>query len=145
VTLVAAMLFVVLAALSALHGYWAVGGVWPGSDAASCARTVAGFRNVSRMPSPASALAVAGLLGVAAMLAAMLGGAPVMLPGERLLPAAGVVAAVIFLARGLAGYTPAWRRLTPELPFARLDRRYYSPLCLAIGGGFAFLVVTGES
>lgn len=144
-TLVAAMLIVVLAALAALHGYWAVGGVWPGSDAASCARTVAGFRDVRRMPPPASAFAVAGLLGVAAMLAAVLAGAPILLPAAPLAPVAGAVAAVVFLGRGLAGYTPAWRRLTPELPFARLDRLYYSPLCLAVGGGFAFLVLNGET
>jgi hypothetical protein len=138
------MLCLVLVALSALHGYWAVGGVWPGSDAASCARTVAGFRNVDRMPSPAGALAVAGLLGVAAVLAAILAGAPVTLPAAWLVPAAGMAVAVVFVARGLAGYTRAWRRLTPELPFVRLDRRYYSPLCLAIGSGFAFLVVNGD-
>jgi len=143
-TLVAAALFIVLAALAALHVYWAVGGVWPGSDAASCARTVIGFRGVDRMPSPASAVAVAGLLGVAAVLAAMLAGAPVLLPAAWLAPAAGVAAALVFVARGLAGYTRAWRRLTPELPFARLDKLCYSPLCLAIGGGFVLLVLNGD-
>ena len=81
------VLFFVLAALSALHVYWAVGGVWPGSDAASCARTVIGFRGVDGMPPPASAFAVAGLLGVAAVLAAMLAGAPVLLPAAWLAPA----------------------------------------------------------
>jgi len=144
-TLVAAALFTVLVALSVLHVYWAVGGVWPGSDEASCARTVIGFPGVDRMPSPASALAVAGLLGIAAVLAAMLSGALVLSPAARILPVAGVAASIVFIARGLAGYTPAWRRLTPELPFARLDRRYYSPLCLAIGGGFAFLVLNGDT
>ena len=144
-TLVAAALFTVLVALSVLHVYWAVGGVWPGSDEASCARTVIGFPGVDRMPSPASALSVAGLLGIAAVLAAMLANTPVLPPAARFLPVSGVAASVVFLARGLAGYTPAWRRLTPELPFARLDRRHYSPLCLAIGGGFAFLVLNGDT
>jgi hypothetical protein len=143
-TLVAAMLCLVLVALSALHGYWAVGGVWPGSDAASCARTVAGFKGVDRMPPPASSLAVALLLGAVAVLAVTLAGAPVPSPFAWLAPVAGAVAAIVFLARGMAGFTPAWRRLTPELPFARLDRRYYSPLCLAIGLGFAFLVLDGD-
>ena len=31
---------------------------------------------------------------------------------------------------------------TPEQPFATLDVRYYSPLCLAIGIGFAALTFT---
>lgn len=85
-TLVAAALFTVLVALSVLHVYWAVGGVWPGSDEASCARTVIGFPGVDRMPSPASALAVAGLLGIAAVLAAMLANTPVLPPAARFLP-----------------------------------------------------------
>ena len=29
--------------IAALHAYWGFGGVWPGTDAASCARTVGGF------------------------------------------------------------------------------------------------------
>ncbi len=50
--------------------------------------------------------------------------------------------ALVFLGRGVAGFTPAWRRHTPEQPFATLDIRYYSPLCLAIGLGFAALAIT---
>ena len=37
-----------------------------------------------------------------------------------LLAGAGIVA--VFVARGLAGYTSAWRRRFSEQPFARLDR-----------------------
>jgi hypothetical protein len=46
-------------------------------------------------------------------------------------------------ARGAAGFTPWWRRLMPGLPFARNDRRCFSPLCLAIGAGFGILTLEG--
>ena len=46
-----------------------------------------------------------------------------------------------FLARGIAGYTDRWRQLTPEQPFARLDRKYYSPLCLVLGLFFIILTL----
>ena len=137
---VSSLLTLTLAALAILHGYWAFGGIWPGTDEASCARTIAGFRGIERMPSMANALVVAALLATAAVLARLLG-EPIGVPSAPwLLPLAGVGASVVFLGRGAAGFTSAWRRLTPEQPFASLDIRYYSPLCLAIGSGFAFLV-----
>ena len=57
-------------------------------------------------------------------------------------PPASMLIALVFLGRGIAGFTPWWRRLAPEQPFARLDVRYYSPLCLLIGLGFAVLAIT---
>ena len=47
-----------------------------------------------------------------------------------------------FLARGILGFMPWWRRLAPEQPFARLDRRFYSPLCLLIAAGFLVLALS---
>ena len=133
----------VLAALAVLHAYWGMGGVWPGTDEKSCARTIAGFRGIQRMPGPMQSFAVAVVLLVAAYLALAAGDY-----GSRILPAGivlvgGALAALVFLTRGVMGYLPAWRRLTPEMPFARYDRRYYSPLCLALGAGFAFLTFQG--
>jgi hypothetical protein len=137
---VAAVLFV----LAALHAYWGVGGVWPGADAASCARTVGGFPGVASMPGPGPCFAVAAALAVAALLAAAEGGLSLPLPSP-LLDLATLGAALVFLGRGIAGFTPSWRRLTPEQPFATLDVRYYSPLCLAIGAGLAILAINGFS
>ena len=54
---------------------------------------------------------------------------------------AGTALAALFLARGVVGYTPRWRKVFTEEPFATLDRKNYSPLCLAIGIGFVILVV----
>ena len=52
----------------------------------------------------------------------------------------GIALAVVFLARGIAGFTPWWTALTPEPNFRLNDRRVYTPLCLAIGLGFIALV-----
>lgn len=130
-----------LAALALLHAFWGLGGVWPGHDEKSCAKTIAGFRGVERMPSPAASFAVAFALLVAAFVAMALGGivAPIV-PSSALLALAGAGAAALFLGRGIAGYTAAWRRLAPEMPFALYDRLYYSPLCLMLGAGFATLL-----
>ena len=135
----AAALTLVLAVIAALHAYWGFGGVWPGRDAADCARRVGGFRGARTMPSPAPSFAVAAIAVAASIPLIMLG----PLGTASSLPAlAGLAVALVFLARGIAGFTPAWRRLTPEQPFASLDVRFYSPLCLAIGCGFAALAIT---
>lgn len=133
----------VLVAIATLHLYWGLGGVWPGTDEKSCARAVVGFRGVERMPPPAAALAVAGALVAAALLALALAGVFSSALPPVLLMAGACTAALVFLARGIAGFTPAWRGLAPEMPFARNDVRYFSPLCLALGGGFTVLILQG--
>lgn len=143
-TVLALAMALVLAAFAALHVYWGFGGVWPGHDEKSCARAIAGFRGIECMPSLAASLAVAAALLLAGLVALALGGmvgAP--LPGYLVL-LAGFGAALVFLGRGVAGYLPAWRRITPEMPFARYDRLYYAPLCLALGAGFVFLLLKGS-
>lgn len=140
-TVLAGVITPVLLMIAGLHAYWGLGGVWPGSDAVSCARTVAGFRGIEAMPGAGPSFAVAGALAVTALLAAAQG---LALPAPALLlNLATLGAALVFLGRGVAGYTPAWRRLTPVQPFATLDVRYYSPLCLAIGAGLATLALNG--
>jgi len=143
--LLAVILAVVVLILAALHAYWGFGGVWPGSDPASCARKVAGFRGITGMPGPGASFAVAGALALVAFFALSQGGA-VAQPFPRALLTLGTLgAAMVFLGRGFAGFTPAWRRRTPEQPFATLDVRYYSPLCLAIGAGLVVLLFNGTS
>jgi hypothetical protein len=133
----------ILVALAALHAYWGVGGFWPGVDAKSCARTVGGFPGATNMPGPAACFAVAAALAVAALVAAAQSGLVTLPLPSGLILVATVGAALVFLGRGIAGFTPAWRRLTPELPFARLDRQYYSPLCLFLGAAFVILASKG--
>ena len=138
---VAAVLFV----LAALHACWGVGGVWPGSDPADLASRVVGFAGSTSMPGPGLSFAVAAALCFAGVVALVLGGVvPSPFPFFILGPAALAIT-LVFLGRGIAGYTSAWRRLTPLQPFARLDRLYYSPLCLIIGAGFFTLGIRGFS
>lgn len=140
----------VLLALAALHAYWGLGGFWPGSDAASLSRTVAGFANVgepssatAKPPSAAACFMVALALALAALFALILGGVTANVFPLFILAPATLVLILVFLGRGIAGYTAAWRRHTPMQPFARLDRLYYSPLCLLIGAGFLTLAIKG--
>ena len=139
----ALVLAVPLILIAALHVYWGIGGIWPGTDPQSCARAVAGFRGVDAMPSTAACFAVAAVIIVATLVVLALGGVFAS-PLDRIsLAGAAFFIALVFLGRGLMGFMPFWRRLTPEMPFARLDLRYYSPLCLALGAGLAILALEG--
>ena len=61
-----------------------------------------------------------------------------LLPPMLIALGGGALAAV-FIGRGLVGLTPWFRQLLPEEPFCTYNRTYYSPLCIAIGAGFAIL------
>lgn len=133
----------VLFVIAALHAYWGMGGVWPGVDEESCARTVTGFAGRDKMPGAVASFAVVAALALAALVALARGGliATPVPPVLVLLATLGAMA--VFLGRGVAGFTPPWRRLTPEMPFARLDVILYSPLCLFLGAAFAILAAFG--
>ena len=91
------------------------------------------------MPPPAGSLAVALATGLLAVLAFILSRLVDVLLPDQLLAAAGFVSATVFILRGMVGFTRRWALLTPEQPFRRLDRTWYSPLCLALGLSFASL------
>jgi hypothetical protein len=139
----ACALSAILLLITTLHVYWGIGGVWPGRDAASCARAVVGFRGVNEMPSPVAAFAVAACLALATLWPMALEGVFATPFAHDGLAATAVMIGLVFLGRGILGFTPWWRRLAPEQPFARLDTRLYSPLCLAIGAGFVVLGIGG--
>ncbi|MER8808536.1 DUF3995 domain-containing protein [Mesorhizobium australicum] len=139
--LLAFVLSFVLLLITALHVYWGIGGVWPGRDAASCAHAVVGFRGVDEMPTPFASFAVAACLGLATLWPlALIGFFASPFPKQGL-AATAMLIGLVFLGRGTAGFTPWWRRLAPQQPFARLDTSFYSPLCLSIGLGFAVLAL----
>ncbi|GAA2838164.1 uncharacterized protein DUF3995 [Aminobacter aminovorans] len=142
-TVLAFALAAVLYLIASIHAYWGLGGVWPGTDQASCARTVVGALGIETMPSPVASFAVTACLIVATLWPLALVGIFATPFPKVGLAASALMVALVFLGRGIAGFTPAWRRLTPEMPFARLDRQYYSPLCLAIGAGFVILAISG--
>jgi Ca2+/Na+ antiporter len=135
--LVAALIFVVLLAVAIAHFLWAVGSPWPIRDRELLARTVIGIPGVTRVPRFASlvvsiAVLVAGVLALA--LADHTG-------GGVLLTLVGIALAAIFLGRGLIGYTAGWRARFSAEPFATLDRKNYSPLCIGIGIAYIVLVI----
>lgn len=140
---IAVPLAVVLAAIAALHAFWALGGVLPGHDEQSQARAFVGARDIKRMPAKSSAAMVALLL-FAASLFPLMWTALIPYPVPQMLVWLGmVVLTAVFLLRGLAGYTSAFRAIFPEEPFASLDRTYFSPLCLLLGSAFATLLYLG--
>lgn len=134
---IASVVFVVLLTVSLAHLMWAVGSPWPIRDPALLARTVIGLPGVTRVPRFA-ALVVSILVLVAGVLALSLADHAA---GGWWLTLIGVLLAAVFLGRGTLGYTTGWRTRFSEEPFATLDRKNYSPLCLALGVGFLLLVI----
>lgn len=130
-----------LGATAALHAVWATGRPWPSRDEAAFARDVLGQPGRSSMPRPSESLAVAAALGTAAA-ATVVAARPNLDPVGR----AGVdvvvgAAASVLALRAVAGPVAvalAPQRFTPQ--FARLDRRLYAPLCLALAAGMAHTI-----
>ena len=93
---------------------------------------VIGTKGVTRMPGPIPcALVVVALLvacatpwiGAGALQSTLLGGI-----------------AAVFAIRGIASFIKPWRRAMSQEPFRTLDIRYYGPLCIALGLGYAALL-----
>lgn len=142
-TLLAVVLWAVLAAIAVLHAAWGLGSHWPCASEESLVATAGGTPGAKRMyPSSACFTVAAMLTGVSAWPLFAAGLLPTAWPGWLTLLAGGAIAAV-FIARGIAGYVPAWRRLHSAEPFATLDRRVYAPLCFALGAGFITILLRG--
>ena len=132
-----------LLAIAVLHAYWGLGGLWPARTVKDLARLVVGAPGINRMPPRAACFAVAILLALVALWPMMMAGAiasPLPVP---VMSTIGWLMAAVFVARGVAAYIPAARRLAPEEPFASMDRWFYGPLCVAIGSGFVVYLTRG--
>ncbi|GAA1352263.1 DUF3995 domain-containing protein [Saccharothrix algeriensis] len=120
----------VLAAVGVLHVVW-VFTPWPLRSPEEFARRVVGV-TPDRLPPPGLTAAVAVLLGLAAYLVAGRAGL-VAVPGPGWWTAVGAAGvAAVLLLRGVRGLVVSTGR---DTEFARLDRRVYSPLCLALACG----------
>jgi hypothetical protein len=118
-TLLAGLVALALAAIAALHVYWAAGGLWPGRTRRELADKIIG---PVAMPAVGPCLVVAAALLVAAGLVA------------TRTPLAWGVAVVLGL-RGAFGFVES--RVRPSVLTTRyhfLSTRFYSPLCLALAG-----------
>ncbi len=133
---IASLTFIPMLAIAMVHLLWAFGSTYPVKSEASLARTVLGYKGVSRMQPKMLSLGMAF-----AILAAGIWGLALSDPAPDLvLTAGGIILALVFLGRGIAGYTTWWRQRTPEEPFASFDKKLYSPLCLGISLGYFTLV-----
>ena len=137
-TIIAILVFLPLLTVGLAHLFWALGTTWPIRDEALLAQTVVGRPGITRMPNRLITAFVALLLFASSAIAIGLADPA---EGGVSRTVLGTLLAVIFLGRGVLGYTPGWRARHPSEPFATLDRKNYSPLCLWIGAGFLILVV----
>lgn len=136
--LIAAAVGIALLAIAIAHLLWSVGIMWPIRDRKLLAQSVVGTPGIERMPPFYASFAVFVVTAAACVIAFSVadpvsGGLPLTL-------LAGF-AGLVFLARGIIGYTSWWVARTPTQPFRALDRKTYSPLCLLLGIGFLILVL----
>jgi hypothetical protein len=135
-----------LAGAGALHVAWARGSTWPAADAADLADLVVGRAPTdgdagpAAMPGAGASVAVAGLLGAAALLTA---GASGLVPvgtgrAQHLARLGARTAAGVLLARGSAGLLVSSLGIDGASDrFRTWNRRLYSPLCLGLGSAVA--------
>jgi hypothetical protein len=108
--------------LALLHLYWAAGGLWPGRDMETLARTVVGGPAGMQMPGPLACVVVAALLGLSAAF---------VFAAVRV-PMIGV--ATVLVARGVYGFFELrYRPVIRGSRYARLNVQLYSPFALALG------------
>lgn len=122
-----------LTCIAGLHVYWAMGGFWPGHDEESLARTVVGGRPGMRGPGTIATWAVVILLILATTLVLGVSGWLTMPVPVGWASAGTWFAAGVLILRGLLGFVD--HRLRPSTvgsSFARLNLRFYSPLCLLL-------------
>jgi hypothetical protein len=137
---IAFAIFLFLTAVAGLHVLWGTGVRWPGKTDAELVSKVVGSKS-GKMPTPNQCYLAALAIYIPGTIALMLAGLIDASVTASTIPLAGSAAALVFLGRGIAGYVPAWREQFPREPFATLDRRYYSPLCLLIAAGFLILLI----
>lgn len=118
-----------LLAIGALHVAWGAGATWPMATRDELSGAVLGSPGLAR-GGEAACYSVAGLLGVSA---AMVSGWPRRAERPRRIAVAGISA--VLAARGLLGLAGRTDLVSPGSTgqrFRELDRRIYSPLCLAL-------------
>jgi hypothetical protein len=126
---------VIFAAISALHVYWAFGGVGVGG---AVIPTVDGKPTLT--PSTTATLVVAFLLALSAFI--LVGGVRGWSPTWCFrLGAAGIGAVLLARAIGDGRQVGFFKRVR-DTPFARNDTRFFSPLCLGLSVASALVAIT---
>ncbi|MFH1517004.1 MAG: DUF3995 domain-containing protein [Pseudomonadota bacterium] len=135
------LLSAVLGITGLVHLAWAFGSTFPYANEQALARAVVGRRGITRMPSTAASAFVALCLFGASLWALLLGRLVEAPVSDWLIAPGGLVLAAVFLLRGVIGILPTFEQALPEQPFLRLNRLFYSPLCLLIGMAFVGLTM----
>lgn len=129
------LLTLILGLIAAIHFAWGLQ-IWiPIRDEEKLAHAVVGAKGVTRMPGTIPCMLVVAGLAVIIMALWM----PQMMLTQVILWGA----AAVFVLRGAMAYAKFWRKMAPEEPFNTYDRRYYAPLCLAIGAGLIVTLLGG--
>src|SRR5882724_1144628 len=128
-SIIAAFEAILLAAIAAVHVMWGCGLRWPCANEEALVALVVGYGR-DCMPPPLYCFAAASAIFAAAVIVALLAGLVRLPLSQGLVSLLGFGVVAVFAGRGIAGYLPAWRKRFPRQPFATLDRRIYSPLCL---------------
>ena len=136
----ALFVFVLLAAIAALHVAWGLGLRWPASNERDLVATVIGARQRSHLPSLAQCILAAAAIFSAGCLALLLSGLVASPLSPPLITILGFVMCAVFALRGTAAYLPFWRNVFSQQPFARYDLLYYAPLCFGVALVFALLL-----
>ncbi|MEO7222788.1 MAG: DUF3995 domain-containing protein [Devosia sp.] len=136
--IVASLTFVPLLMVACAHFLWSLGRTWPIRNEVLLAQSVVGTPGITQMPNKLLIFVVSLLILASGIVALALADHA---SGGWWLTVLGALLAIVFIGRGVLGYTEVWRERFPTEPFATLDRRNYSPLCFWIGAGFVILVV----
>lgn len=131
--------------IAVLHASWGLGSQWPADSRERLAKAAVGTRGITRMPPPSQCFVVAAILTGVASWPLFAAGLLAEAWPRWLTLLAGAGIAAVFLGRGVAGYTSAWRWRFPEQPFATYDWAYYSPLCLMLGAGYLVILIAGRN
>jgi hypothetical protein len=132
ITVLALVVSAIFAVLGLIHAYWAVRG--------DIGKLSAGVPYIEGKPAfnPSrgmTLLVAAALLGCAVLVAAVGGLVDLPLPRRLLIWAAFALALVLF-ARAIGEFRlVGFFKTVRDSRFARLDTRYYSPLCLGLAAG----------
>jgi hypothetical protein len=140
-TLMAILVFLTLMTIAALHVAWGFGMTFPAANRDDLFHLVVGATRQTEMPTLPQCLAAAAAIfsaGAVALLVADLVKLP--LP-SWVVTALGALVTLVFAGRGVAAYTPAWRRRFAKQPFASMDQSWYGPLCLLLAACFATLLI----
>ena len=137
---IALIVFVILAAIAALHVAWAFGVRWPAHDERGLVALVVGATGRTRLPPMFACLQAAAAIFIAGVVALMLAQSTDSRAVDAAVTVLGSFIALVFALRGVAAYVPAWRLRFSQQPFATLDRYCYGPLSLLLAAVFALLV-----